>query len=65
MDSWLHAEIRKRREDALENARCRRLSRLSARGRSTRVRTRIAAGAQAMSDALAALARSLRDGETA
>ena len=65
MDSWLHAEIRKRREDALENARSRRLSSLSAKGRSTRVRTRIAAGAQAMSDALAALARSLRDGETA
>jgi hypothetical protein len=65
MDSWLHAEIQKRREDALENARRRRLSSLSAKGRSTRVRTRIAAGAQAMSDALAALARSLRNGETA
>jgi len=64
MDSWLHAEIRKRREDALENARRGRLASLAARGRSTRVRTRIAAGAQAMSDALAALARSLRDGET-
>ncbi len=64
MDSWLKAEIRQRREDALENARRGRLARLAARGRSTRVRTRIAAGAQAMSDALAALARSLRDGET-
>jgi hypothetical protein len=65
MDSWLYAEIRKRREDALENAPRGRLAGLAARGRSTRVRTRIAAGAQAMSDALAALARSLRDGETA
>jgi len=65
VDSWLNAEIRKRREDALENARRGRLASLAARGRSTRVRTRIAAGAQAASDALAALARSLRDGETA
>lgn len=65
MDSWLNAEIRNRREDALENARRGRLASLAARGRSTRVRTRIAAGAQAMSDALAVFARSLRDGETA
>jgi hypothetical protein len=64
MDSWLHAEIRRRREDALENARSRRLSSLSGSGRSTRLRARIAAGAQAMSDVLAALARSLRNGET-
>ncbi|HVR45647.1 MAG TPA: hypothetical protein VMT95_03240 [Candidatus Binatia bacterium] len=49
----------------MENARRGRLASLAARGRSTRVRTRIAAGAQAASDALAALARSLRDGETA
>ncbi len=60
MDSWLEAEIRIRREDALENARRSRLASLAASGRSTRVRTRIAAGAQAMSDALAAFARSLR-----
>jgi hypothetical protein len=63
MDFWLDAETRRRREDALENARRARQASLAARGRSTRVRTRIANGAQAMSDTLAALARSLRDGE--
>jgi hypothetical protein len=65
MDLWLHSEIRTRRDDASENARRSRLARLAAGGRSTSVRTLIAAGAEAMSNALAALARSLRDGETA
>jgi hypothetical protein len=65
MELWLEAEIRIRRDDALENARRRRLVRLAASERSTRVRIRIADGAQAMSDALAALARSLRNGEAA
>jgi hypothetical protein len=59
MDLWLPAEIRMRRDEALENARNRRLARLAANGRSPRMRIRFAAGAQAMSDALAALARSL------
>jgi len=63
MELWLDAEIRIRREDALENARCSRLARLAAGGRSPRVRVRIADSAQAMSDVLAALARSLRNGE--
>ena len=65
MELWLDAEIRIRRDDALENARRSRLVRLAASGRSPRIRIRIATGAQAMSDALAALARSLRNGETA
>lgn len=65
MELWQDAEIRIRRDDALENARRGRLARLAAGGRSPRVRTRIADSAQAMSDALAALARSMRDGETA
>jgi hypothetical protein len=65
MDLWILREIRIRRDDAFENARCRRLSRLAASGRSTRVRIRIANGAQAMSNALATLARSLRNGEAA
>jgi hypothetical protein len=65
MELWLAAEIRIRRDEALENARRSRLLRLAAVGRSTRVRIRIADGAQAISDALAALARSLRNGETA
>jgi|HubBroStandDraft_6_1064221.scaffolds.fasta_scaffold00057_81 hypothetical protein len=64
MDFWLQTEIRNRRDDALESARRSRLSRLAASGRSTRFRIRIADGAQAISDALAALARSLRNGET-
>ncbi len=65
MELWLDAEIRIRRDDALENARRSRLVRLASSGRSPRIRIRIATGAQAMSDALAALARSLRNGETA
>ncbi|MGA9946238.1 MAG: hypothetical protein WBP75_14495 [Candidatus Cybelea sp.] len=65
MELWLAAEIRIRRDEALENARRSRLLRLAAVGRSTRVRIRIADGAQAISNALAALARSLRNGETA
>lgn len=65
MELWQDAEIRIRRDDALENARRGRLARLAASGQNPRVRMRIADSAQAMSDALAALARSLRDGETA
>jgi hypothetical protein len=65
MEPWLDAEIRIRREYTLEHARRRGLARLSQSGRRTQVRNRIADGAQAASDALAALARSLRHGETA
>ncbi len=65
MELWLEAEIRIRRAHALENAYRSRLARLATKGRSTGTRVRIAAGAQALSDALAALARSLRNGETA
>jgi hypothetical protein len=65
MDFWLQNETRIRRDDASENVRRRRLARLAGSGRSTRLRVRIADGAQAMSNALAALARSLRGGETA
>jgi hypothetical protein len=65
MDSWLQTEIRKRREDALETARRSRAARLAASGRSTGIRVHIADGMQAMSDALAAVARSLRNGEAA
>jgi hypothetical protein len=65
MELWLDAEIRIRRADAFENARRSRLVRLAASGRSSKVRTRVADGAQAVSDALAALARSLRNGEPA
>jgi hypothetical protein len=65
MELWQDAEIRIRRDHALENRRRSRLSRLASSGRSPRARIRIADGAQAISDALAAFARSLRDGETA
>jgi hypothetical protein len=65
MEPWLEAETRIRRDEALENARSSRSARLAASGRSIGVRVRIANGAQVVSDALAALARSLRNGETA
>jgi hypothetical protein len=60
MDYWLETESRMRRDDAVETANRSRLIRLAESGRSTSVRTRIANGAQAMSDLLATLARSLR-----
>jgi len=56
----LETEIRMRRDDAMETAHRSRLIRLAESGRSKSVRTRIADGAQAMSDALAVLANSLR-----
>ncbi len=63
MDYWLETESRMRRDDAVETANRSRQIRLAESGRSTSVRTRIANGAQAMSDVLAALARTLRAGK--
>ena len=60
MDYWFETESRMRRDDAVETANRSRLVRLAESSRSTSVRTRIADGTQAMSDALAALARKLR-----
>ena len=60
MDLWYEAEIQMRRDNALDSARRSRLIRLAESGRSTSVRTRIANGAQALSDALAGVARTLR-----
>ena len=60
MELWFETEIRMRRDDALKTAHRSRLIRLAESGRSRSVRTRIANGAQALSDALAALAQTLR-----
>lgn len=60
MEFWHEAEIRMRRHDAVETANRSRLLRLAESGRSTGLRGRIANGAQAMSDVLASVARSLR-----
>lgn len=60
MDYWFEQESRMRRDDAVETARRSRMIRTAESGRSTSVRTRIANGAQTLSDALAALARVLR-----
>jgi hypothetical protein len=65
MDYWLETESRMRRDAAVELADRTRQIRLAESGRSTSVRTRIANGAQAMSDALALLAQTLRSGRTA
>lgn len=65
MELWLDVEVRIRRDDVFENARRCRLARLAVSGRSTKMRIRIADGAQAISDALALIARNLRDGEAA
>jgi hypothetical protein len=63
VEPWLQAEIRKRRDDAVEGGRRNRLVGRAVSQRKA-VRVRIADGAQALSEALAALARSLRNGET-
>jgi hypothetical protein len=63
MDMWLQAEVRMRRDHALDVARRKRLSRLARSDRSPGVRVRIANGVQMMSDALAALARTVRAGQ--
>jgi hypothetical protein len=63
MEPWLHAECRIRREDVLKNARGVRPLRRE-REQTMKVRMRVAAGAQAVSDAFAVLARRLRNGET-
>jgi hypothetical protein len=65
MELWQDAEIRIRRDDALGNAHRSRLLRRAASGRGAKVRARLAHAVEVMSDALAALARSLRNGETA
>jgi hypothetical protein len=65
MDYWLEAEIRMRRDQLFIDAHRVRLIRLAESGRSKSVRTRIADGAQSVSDALAMLARTLRAGESA
>ena len=62
MDYWFEKESRMRRDHAIETARRSRMIRVAEGGRSTGVRTHIADGAQALSDALAALARVLRAG---
>lgn len=65
MDLWLSTEIQNRRDDALEQARSSRLAQLAAVGRSTKIRVVVAEAAQSLSEALAAFARSLRNGEVA
>jgi hypothetical protein len=62
MDYWFEIESRMRRDHVVETARSSRMIRVVESGRSTSVRTRIANGAQALSDALATVARVLRAG---
>jgi hypothetical protein len=65
MQLWQEAEARVRRDDVLDEAHSGRLARLASSGQNTKLRVQVARAAQAMSDALAAFARSLRNGETA
>ncbi len=65
MEPWLVAESRIRRDEVLKNAARCRPARRAARPQPNRVRMRIATGAQIVSDALAVLARRLRNGEAA
>jgi len=63
MEPWLQAESRIRRENVLKTARLVKSTRRQ-REQIKIVRMRIAAGAQAVSDAFAVLAHRLRNGET-
>lgn len=63
MEFWFEAEIRTRRDSALETARRIRLVRLARKGRSSGVRAHIADGALALSERLAMLARAMRASE--
>ena len=58
-------EARVRQDEALSNARVRRLARLASRGRSWSFRRGAARAAQTLSDALGMLARTLHNGESA
>ena len=64
MEPRLEAEIRIRRDDALKGARYPQRTSRAVGDRNTGMRIRIAHAAEAMSGALATLARSLRNGET-
>jgi hypothetical protein len=64
MDPWFETEIRTRRADAFADRYRRAVKRLAESGRSTGMRVRLANGAQALSDALATVARTLRANET-
>ena len=65
MELWLHSEIRTRRDDASKTPAAVGSHAWLPADEVRAIRARIAAGAEAMSNALAALARSLRNGETA
>jgi hypothetical protein len=66
MELWLETEVQMRRDAMLRTAREARLiaSLRSRRSSSGGVRGRIADAAQVLSEALATLARTLRNGET-
>jgi hypothetical protein len=65
MDLWLSTEIQNRRDDALAQSRNSRLAQIAATGRSSKLRVVVAEAVQMLSEALAAFARSLRNGEAA
>lgn len=63
MEHWISVEIQRRREEYWDDAARARALRCRESGRSTKLRGRIADGAQSLSELLADLARVLRKEE--
>lgn len=61
MQHWIISETHRRRKKILSDASHRRLQREALRGRRRKLRGRIADGALAMSDLLAAFAQAVRE----
>jgi len=61
MNHWIISESHQRRKKILSDASHQRLQREALRGRPKRLRGRIADGALAMSDLLAAFAQAVRE----
>lgn len=63
MDPWMDYEVRHRSRELIAGAKQNRRARLNPRPLPRGLRTRVASGAQALSDMLAIFARTLREQE--
>jgi hypothetical protein len=63
MEHWISVDIQRRREELHAQAARSRIIRMLESGRSSRLRARIADGAESLSELLAGLARVMRSDE--
>lgn len=63
MDPWMDYEVRHRSRELIADAKQKRRARLNPRPLRRGLRTRVASGAQALSNMLAIFARTLREQE--